>query len=81
MSISSDTKDTDTNVKVDRKLNSNLVEIAEHFNRYFTSIFSCDPVESPPQLPPVSGQVRSEISHTSFEVASALRSLNVSKAS
>ncbi|CAB3992953.1 Hypothetical predicted protein [Paramuricea clavata] len=81
MSVPPDTKDTDTNVKVDRKLISNPVEIAEHFNRYFTSIFSCDPVESPTQLPSVSGQVLSEISLTSFEVASALRSLNVSKAS
>ena len=81
MSVPSDTKDTDTNVKVDRKLISNPVEIAEHFNKYFTSIFSCDSVESPTQLPPVSGQVFSEISLTSLEVASALRSLNISKAS
>ena len=42
---------------------------------------SCDHVESPTQLPPVSGHVFSEITLTSFEVASALRSLNVSKAS
>jgi hypothetical protein len=57
MSVPSDTKDTDTNVKVDRKLIScNPVEIAEHFNRYFTSIFSCDSVESPTQLPPINCQ-------------------------
>ena len=55
MSGPSDTKDMDTNEKVDRKLISNPVEIAEHFIRYFTSTFSCDSVKSPTQLPPVSG--------------------------
>ncbi|CAB4045460.1 Hypothetical predicted protein [Paramuricea clavata] len=80
MSVPSSSKNTATGVTSVRKVVSSSVDIAEAFNQHFASVFSGDTEEPRPQLPPISCPVLQDISLSPCEVAAALCSLDVSKA-
>ena len=80
MSVPSSSKNTATGVTSVRKVVSSSVDIAEAFNQHFASVFSGDTEEPRPQLPTISCPVLQDISLSPCEVAAALRSLDVSKA-
>ena len=79
MSVPSSSKNTATGVTSVRKVVSSSVDIAEAFNQHFASVVSGDTEEPRPQLPTISCPVLQDISLSPYEVAAALRSLDVSK--
>ena len=80
MSVPSSSKNTATGITSVRKVVSSSVDIAEAFNQHFASVFSGDTEEPRPQLPTISCPVLQDISLSPCEIAAALRSLDVSKA-
>ena len=80
MFVPSSRKNTATGITSVRKVVSSSVDIAEAFNQHFASVFSGDTEEPRPQLPTISCPVLQNISLSPCEVAPALRSLDVSKA-